>query len=98
MSMTPTRRILVLNFCALASLVMGACTMPFIDKAKLSQAKDTVVPAITIISPSDGYQCANIVEVKGTVNDTVNDSSPGGITTLKSVSYTHLTLPTKRIV
>ncbi|OHD20896.1 MAG: hypothetical protein A2Y38_06540 [Spirochaetes bacterium GWB1_59_5] len=63
-------------------IMLASCSALLLDQTVLAQAKDTVAPVVAIISPVDGYACANIVQVQGTVNDLTNDGSEGRITQL----------------
>lgn len=49
----------------------------------LAQAKDKIPPVVSIASPTDGFTCANIVEVRGKANDTTDSSgTPGRVASL----------------
>lgn len=70
---------------AAAACVLSACNLLFLDDSAVSRAKDKTPPAISIVSPSDGFQCANIVEVVGSVSDATNSNGAAG--KVASLSY-----------
>ena len=58
-------------------LLLLSCPIPF-DQEMLLQVKDEVGPAITILSPEDGSNCARTVIVTGEVEDASTESEDGG--------------------
>ena len=67
----------------LASLgLVEACKLNMISDTVLSRAEDTVAPTLTISSPTDGFLCANIVEVHGLVSDKANGGKSGKVSSL----------------
>ena len=63
----PMKRILT-KYClatlALVAIGLGlSCQAVLLDAGALAQAKDTTAPELVILSPADGHQCANIVEI-----------------------------------
>ena len=82
----PMKRILT-KYClatlALVAIGLGlSCQAVLLDAGALAQAKDTTAPELVILSPADGHQCANIVEVSGKVSDGTNDGGRGVISSL----------------
>ncbi len=72
-------------FAALAaSCILCSCGMTFLDASNVSRAKDSVPPVISLSSPADGFQCANIVEARGTVSDLADGTAVGKV---ESLSY-----------
>lgn len=59
-----------------------SCKAIMLDSASLAQAKDATAPELVILSPADGSECANIVEVSGRVTDAVNDGGKGRVSSL----------------
>ena len=59
------------------------------------------MPAVTRIGDADVTHCSGMTRAVGSPNVFANNipvSRQGDVNTTHSVSYTHLTLPTKRIV
>ncbi|MFH2115409.1 MAG: hypothetical protein ABIJ86_12970, partial [Spirochaetota bacterium] len=66
------------------ALVAGltACDLVMIDDAHLGQATDTTAPELTIVSPTEGFVCPNIIEITGTVSDLANNGNSGRVASL----------------
>jgi len=64
-------------------IMLASCSALLLDQTVLAQAKDSVAPVVTIISPDAGYLCANLVEVSGVATDATNDGSAGRVASLK---------------
>ena len=64
------------------AIILSSCPSP-IDVAILNRIKDNTGPVIVITSPADGSNCANIVQVNGTVADSATATGDdGGVTSL----------------
>jgi hypothetical protein len=73
---------LIASSAALLGSVLASCSGVALDSSVLSRAKDTSAPTLTITSPVSGYECANIVEIRGQVADKTNDGGSGKVSSL----------------
>jgi len=81
--MKRTRISFFLALLATAALgIFSSCRAILLDAASLAQAKDSTAPVLVILSPEDGNECANIVEVSGNVTDATNDGGAGLVASL----------------
>ena len=69
---------------AAASAAASCGQLAMVEASQLDRAKDGKAPSIAVSSPSDGFVCANIVEVRGNVSDETGDGRAGR---LDSLSY-----------